>query len=68
VPLSERRIIDNEEAYAYRPNSKYAAVLKDCIVVQEDPCTLVTLPFIGLDHPNPTVANIMDRVIGSHYW
>jgi len=68
VPLSERRVISNDQAYAYKPDSKYADVLTDCIVIRDEPCTLVTLPFIGLDHPNPTVANIMDRVIVTHDW
>ncbi len=68
VPESERRFIDNEEVRVYRPDAKYAAVLKDCIALQEDPCTLATLPFIGQEHPDPTVANIMDRVLVTHDW
>lgn len=68
VPLSERRFIDDEQVRPYRPNSKYAEVLKDCIVVQEDPCTLETLPFIGQETSDPTVDDIMDRVLVTHDW
>ncbi|MEE9335464.1 MAG: hypothetical protein V3U65_15345 [Granulosicoccaceae bacterium] len=68
VPQSERRFIDNEQVHVYRPGGKYAAVLKQCIVPEEDPCTLQALPYIGQEHPDPTIANIMGRVMVTHDW
>lgn len=68
VPETERRFIDNEQVRLYRPAAKYSAVLKDCIVPEDEPCTLETLPYIGQEHPNPTVDNIMDRVLVTHDW
>ena len=68
VPEAEQRFIDNEQVHVYRPVSNYSTVLKDCIVPEDDPCTLETLPYIGQEHPNPTVANIMDRVLVTHDW
>lgn len=54
----------------YEANSPYAAVLKGCATAsdQADLCTLGTLPLIGHDAPNPTVADVMDRVLVSQPW
>jgi len=72
VPLAERRAIDHEQAFVYNPDAEYASVLKQCIVIREvndqDPCPLVTLPFIGMDNPDPTIQDIMDRVLVTHQW
>ena len=68
VPESEQRVIADEGVRAYRSTSPYAGVLKECIVVVDDPCTLAVLPYIGQEHANPTVANIMDRVLVTHDW
>ncbi len=68
VPESEQRVIAEENVRAYRSEGPYADVLKECIVVADDPCTLAVLPYIGQDHANPTVDNIMDRVLVTHDW
>ena len=50
--------------------SPYADVLIDCIApqVEEDLCTLDTLPVIALETTNPTVDDIMKRTVVSHDW
>lgn len=68
VPESEQRVIAEGDVRAYRSGSPYADVLKNCIVVVDDPCTLAVLPYIGQEHDNPSVANIMDRVLVTHDW
>jgi len=68
VPAAKQRLIPSTEAYAYYPSSPYASVLKDCIVPEEEPCTLDTLPFIGQENLQPTIVDIMDRVLVTHDW
>jgi hypothetical protein len=63
----------------YRPSGPYAAHLQRCVYdpqLQWQPtgtrntCTLATLPFLAQDTAGaePTVAQIMDRVLVSHDW
>ncbi len=65
---STYRSIDT--VYPYRPNSAYASVLKKCALISEssESCKLHELPFIGLVNSEPSVANIMDRVLVTHDW
>ncbi|MCG7530593.1 hypothetical protein MHM98_04370 [Psychrobium sp. MM17-31] len=44
--------------------------LKNCIYSNyfATPCSLTSINLIGQDHPNPTVDDIMSRVITSHPW
>ena len=44
--------------------------LSNCIYANyfSTPCSLSRINLIGQDHPDPTVDNIMDRVITSHPW
>ena len=55
---------------AANTDSAYADVLVDCVSaeLQRESCRLSTLPLIGQDHPNPTVANILDRTVVSNNW
>lgn len=58
--------------HPYMKASKYAPVLTDCVMSNslnaESACTLKTLPFIGSESMNPTVEQIMSRVVVSHDW
>lgn len=64
--------------YAYKPAGQYAAVLQPCVYDTQlrwtnpgkNACTLSTLPFLAQDTGGnePTVAQIMDRVVVSHDW
>jgi hypothetical protein len=64
--------------YAYKPAGRYANVLQRCAYDPQlqwtgsgkNTCTLATLPFLAQDTGGnePTVAQIMDRVVVSHDW
>jgi len=64
--------------YAYKPAGAYASVLQRCAYdpqlqwtgAGKNTCTLATLPFLAQDTGGnePTVAQIMDRVVVSHDW
>jgi len=69
VPDSERRVIPTDEVVPFRSDSPYASVLKQCALATEDSlCTNATLPYIGQDHTNPTINDILNRVLVSHEW
>ncbi len=57
-------------ADAYNANSPYKDVLKDCYDAAEgEECTFTQLPLLGQSSGgNPTIPDIMDRVIVSHDW
>lgn len=63
-------ILDENQLYAYRSDSPYAAVLKDCALAKEivDTCTLQTLPFIAQQNSEFTRADIMNRLLVTHDW
>ena len=70
-----RDIVSVSDAFAYRRNSPYSAVLRDCVVLEsvEDSCALTVLPLIGMELENPaigqpTIDQIMDRVLVTHDW
>jgi hypothetical protein len=48
----------------------YEDVLASCVVLEElqQSCSLETLPLIGMETEDPTVADIMSRVLVSHEW
>ncbi len=58
--------------YAYRSQSPVADLLPDCVmsykVNTEGLCHLAALPFIGQSTEEPTIDDIMDRVVVSHDW
>ncbi len=61
---------DFDDAVAYRPASAYAPILARCATVDEeaDACILGELPVIGMDRTDPTIEDVMDRVVVSHDW
>lgn len=60
--LSDIRVVNEK--------SPYAAALIDCvrIIRPGDSCTLKKLPLIGQEFENPTIDDIMSRVVVSHDW
>jgi len=56
--------------YPYKADSPYANNLVDCTYSNtlSSSCTLSTLPLIAQDSLNPSIDEIMDRVIVSHPW
>ncbi len=64
-------IRDTSLVYAYRRNSPFADVLKDCVLIGSDfelSCKLSTLPFIGDGINQPTIEDVMNRVLVTHDW
>lgn len=56
--------------FAFDAASPYASVLRNCTYAGDatQNCTLGTLPFIGQQTSNPTIDQIMQRVLVSHSW
>ena len=58
--------------YAYKANSPVAESLVECVlsyrVNEEGICNLAYLPFVGQVTKDPTIDDIMDRVVVSHDW
>ncbi len=56
--------------FPYKASSPYADSLVNCVYSNQftDSCALGTLPLIAQDTTNPTVDDIMDRVVVSHAW
>lgn len=65
---------DNDDSYndVYPAvnDTPYAAVLKRCALAETitELCDLNRLPLLGMDKPNPTVDDIMQRVLTSNPW
>ena len=55
---------------AFLSTGPYAAVLRNCTYAgtQTQTCTIGTLNFLGQDRPNPTINDVMERVLVSHTW
>ncbi|WP_406663468.1 hypothetical protein [Gallaecimonas sp. GXIMD1310] len=58
--------------HPYKASSPYASILSSCVysnqLTDSNLCTINTLPPIGRNNSNPTVADIMNRVVVSHDW
>ncbi|HUL67929.1 MAG TPA: hypothetical protein VLW55_25270 [Burkholderiaceae bacterium] len=64
--------------YAYKPAGQYASALQQCVYdpqlqwtgAGKNTCSLAVLPFLAQDTggAEPSVAQIMDRVVVSHDW
>jgi len=67
--IFEDRVSDT---FVYNENSPYKNSLTDCLysnkLTVNNICTLNTLPLIAHDTTEPSVEDIMDRVIVSHQW
>ena len=58
------------DVYAYNRNSPYASELEECIYsnTTTDYCTLGKLPFLGSQNANPSIDQVMDRLLVTHDW
>ncbi len=56
--------------FAFISTGPYAGVLRDCTYAgtETQTCTIGTLNFLGQDKPNPTINDVMERVLVSHTW
>ncbi|MFK8082295.1 MAG: hypothetical protein AB8B97_18570 [Granulosicoccus sp.] len=63
-------VIEIDQAYAYRRGGRYASILAGCALIEnfDDGCPLTTLPFISQETANPTVEDVMARVLVTHDW
>lgn len=61
---------ETASVYPYRQTSPYSAVLKKCVLVYTaaDSCKISTLPFIGDGVAQPTIDDVMNRVLVTHNW
>lgn len=59
-----------DEVEVFKPNSPFVGVIANCIKAAsiEESCTLNTLPVLGLVIDNPTVTDVMNRVVVSNEW
>ena len=67
---AQRDIVGLDGVYPYVRSSQYADVLSDCALIDDfrQACTLDVLPFIIQDASEPTVADVMSRVLVTHDW
>lgn len=72
IDIPSNSIYDSVVAKIFPANASANKVegLEKCIYSNyfAAPCSLGQINLIGQDHPDPTVDNIMDRVITSHPW
>lgn len=63
-------IEETESVYAFRQNSPYANILKECVLINtlDESCTVAKLPFIGDGTLQPTIDDVMERVLVTHNW
>jgi len=72
VGIASNAIFDEVVAKvsAYNQKSPHAESLEKCIYANyfTTPCSIDSVNLIGQDYDNPTVDQIMDRVVVSHQW
>lgn len=68
-PDAASRIV-SEDVYAFNAQGQYANVLVGCVYnnLINESCTFGNLPIIAQSATNPTIDDIMDRVVVSHDW
>ncbi len=61
---------DFDDLKPFNSSATYSSVLKECVTAEEtnDLCTLSKLPLLGQEVDNPTVDDIMNRLVISHDW
>ena len=62
--------IVSENMFAHNPSSPYKAAIERCVYTNQiaTSCPFRELPLIGMDTMNPSIDDIMDRVLVSHQW
>ena len=69
IPLKQRTPIFINEAKIFNTNSPYKANLLRCAQSSfRSPCSLGELPLLGQQTQNPSIQNVMDRVVITHDW
>ncbi|MDF2177564.1 hypothetical protein P2G88_04790 [Aliiglaciecola sp. CAU 1673] len=68
-PKYASRIVTSE-VHPYRADSPYAAALKDCVYNNRlaSACSFARLPLLGTKQPNPSIDDVLDRLLVSHRW
>lgn len=68
-PKHANRIV-SPDVFAYRPQSPYADVLVDCVYNNQiaSSCSFAKLPLLGTQHLNPTIEDVLQRLVVSHEW
>ena len=68
-PDAADRIV-SEDVYAYRANSPHADNLVACVYNNQlnQSCSFGQLPLLGQETTNPTINDVMDRLVVSHDW
>lgn len=58
------------DSYAWNKSGPHADILYDCAlrIYEDSACTLQRLPLLGMEHPNPSVDDILDRLLVSDDW
>ncbi len=61
---------DFSNARVFMTDSSYANVIVGCVVAETvaESCTLNDFPLVGMEHSEPAIADIMERVVVSHDW
>ena len=61
---------DLSDIHPYIANSTYSNQLKTCVNISSSgaSCSLSTLPLIGMEFDQPSIEQIMQRVVVSHDW
>lgn len=61
---------DFDDLRPYKTNSPYADVIVECAIAESvsESCDLATLPLIGMKNENPSIDDILDRLVISHIW
>jgi len=69
IPFDQQMPIFVDEARVYLQTSPHRDALLRCAQISErTPCTTGELPFIGQETSDPTIADIMNRVVVTHDW
>ena len=68
-PNYAERIV-TPDVFPYHAQGPYADVLVDCVYSNQlaSSCSFSTLPLLGMEHSNPDINNILDRLVVSHAW
>jgi hypothetical protein len=63
-------IITSDDVFSFKADSAYKTAIESCIYTNSlnSTCTFGTLPLIGQQFNDPTIADILDRTLVSHDW
>jgi hypothetical protein len=63
-------IITSDDVFSFKADSPYKTAIESCIYTNslDSTCTFGTLPLIGQQFNDPTIADILNRTLVSHDW